>query len=204
MDNQDRNDDARPDWAERLPSVNYFEKAVDLVASYDRLLVSLYSALIAGIVVLLLHEEVSLWVGAALFIALAFFVMGIGHTLLHMAFASKLLLLAEALVNGTEVVPNAVEEEEPTVEAYIRNQAYAQRSYASQLFYLLFGMSFGAVAVVIRLWEYAWRAGVIGLTILVLLLMIVVLVVTWKKTLRRFPPSLIRRKVRSGLSEKTD
>ena len=204
MENKDANDDPRPDWAERLPSVNYFEKAVDLTASYDRLLVSIYSALIAGIVVLLLHEKVSLWVGAPLFAALAFFVMGIGHTLLHMALTSKLLLMAEALVNGTEVVPNAIEEEEPTLEAFARNQAYTQRSYSSQLFYLLFGLSCGAVAVVLRLWEYAWRAGVIGLATLMLLLVIVTLAVTWKRTLRRFPPSLAKRKARNGISEETD
>ena len=204
MEDNNANDEPRPVWAERLPAVNYFEKAIDLASSYDRLLVSLYSALIAGIVVLLLHEEVSLWVGGALFAALCLFVMGIGHTLLHMAFTTKLLFLAEALVKGTEIVPNVIEEEEPTVEAYARNQAYAQRSYASQLFYLLFGMSFGAVAVVIRLWEYAWRAGVIGLTILMLLLVVVTLVVTWKKTLRRFPPSLAKQKARNEIPEETD
>lgn len=204
MESTERTNEAAESWAERLPAVNYFEKAIDLAAAYDRLLVSLYSALIAGIVVLLLHEEVSLWVGGALFAALCFFVMGIGHTLLHMAFTTKLLLLAEALVKGTDIVPNAIEDEEPTVEAYARNQAYAQRSYSSQLFYLLFGMSFGAVAVVIRLWEYAWRAGVIGLATLMLLLVIVTLAVTWKRTLRRFPPSLAKRKARNGISEETN
>lgn len=204
MDTPDVNDGSLSDWADRLPAVNYFEKSIDLVASYDRLLTSLYSALIAGIVLLLLNQEVSLWVGAALLMALVFFVMGIAHTLLHMAFMSKMLLLAEALVNGTEVVPNAVEEEEPTVQAYARNQAYAQRAYASQLFYMLAGMVFGAVAVVIRLWDYAWRAGVIGIVAFVVLVAVVVLVVAWKKVLRRFPPARVRRKSANEVSKETD
>jgi len=143
-------------------------------------------------------------VGAALCIALACFVMGIGHTLLHMAFTSKLLLMAEALANGTEVVPDAIEGEGPTVEAYARNQAYAQRSYGNQLFSLFIGMNFGAIAVVIRLWQYAWRAGLIILIPVVLLLMTVMLIVTWKKAIRRFPPSLSRRKPENGLPEETD
>jgi len=196
MENKDENDESRSDWAKRLPKANYFEKAIELAASFDRLLVSLYSALIAGIVVLLLHEEVSLWVGGPLFVALVLFVLGIGHTLVHMGFMSKLLLLAEALVNGTEVIPNPVEQDERTLEVYARNQAYAQRSCSSQLIYLLLGMGFGAVAMVIRFWEYAWRGGVVVLIVAVAAVIVVALIITWRKTLRRFPPALVTRKAR--------
>lgn len=169
-----------------VPEVKYFDKATDLVASYDQLLASLYAALIAGLVLLLLKEEVSLWVGAPLLVALVLFVLGMGHTLLHMAFHGKMLLLLEALVNGTEHVPNAIEEEEPTVKAYARIQAYVQRAYAAQLLYLFFGICFGGVAVLIRLWEYAYRAALLGIAVSLALMIAVVLVVTWKKTIRRF------------------
>jgi hypothetical protein len=176
-------------WADRLPKANYFEKSLELVASFDNLMVTLFSALIAGIVLLLLKEEVSLWVGSALFLALTCFVFGIGHTLIHIAFTSKLLLLAEALRNGTEVVPNPVEQEELTIQAYARNQAFAQRAYSAQLIYLLIGIGFGALAVMVRLWDYAWRAGVVGLAFIVILSGTVALIVTWKKTIRRFRSS---------------
>ncbi len=178
-------------WREALPQTNYFDKAIELSASFDRLMVTLFSALIAGIVVLLLREEVSLWVGAQLVLAVTCFVLGIGHTLIHISFASKMLLLAEALENETEFVPNVVEYEEPTIGAFERNQAYAQRSYSSQILYLMIGIFFGALAIIARLWEYAWRAGVVVMSIAVVLFVLVALVITWKKTLRRWRPSIM-------------
>lgn len=169
-----------------VPDIKYFEKATDLIASYDRLLASLYSALIAGIVLLLIKEEVSLWVGAMLMTALSLFVMGMGHTLLHIAFHSKLLLLLEALMNGTTVVPNVVEREEPTVDAYKKTQAWCQRAYAAQLYYLFFGICCGGVAVFIRLWGYASRMALLGVLALLLLLAVGILIATWKKTITRY------------------
>lgn len=204
MENTETSNEAAEDWAERLPAANYFEKAIDLTASFDRLLVSLYSALVAGIVVLLLREEVSFWVGGPLFIALSLFVLGIAHTLMHMAFLCKLLLLAEFLFKGIEVVPNPVEQDEKTVEAYLRTQAWAQRMYSAQLLYLLFGMGCGAIAVVIRFWQYAWRGGVLLLLAITAVVIIVSLIIIWRSVFRRFPPSLMGKKDRNGISEETD
>jgi hypothetical protein len=130
-----------PDLRDALPKTNFFDKSVELIASFDRLMVTIYSALIAGIVLALIKEDVSFWIIAPLFLALACFVIGIAHTLLHVTFMTRLLLLAEALANGTEVVPNVIADDERTWQAYSRNQRYAQRSYASQLIYLLLGMA---------------------------------------------------------------
>ncbi|UUO07888.1 hypothetical protein M4951_06125 [Blastopirellula sp. J2-11] len=176
-------------WRDSLPKASYFDKSIELVASFDRLMVTLFSALIAGITVMLLKQEVSLWVGASLLLALVSFSLGIGHTLLHVTFTSKMLLLAETLANNTQLVPNAIEGGEPTPHAFARNQAYAQRSFTSQLVFMMIGISFAAISIVIRLWEYAWRAGVIGLAILVVILVIAAMIITWNKTLRRFQPS---------------
>jgi hypothetical protein len=175
-----------PNDVDTVPDVKYFDKATDLIASYDRLLASLYSALIAGIVLLLIKEEVSLWVGAVLLAALVLFVLGMGHTLLHIAFHSKLLLLLESLMNGTTIVPNVVEHEEPTVDAYKRTQAWCQRAYGAQLLYLFFGICLGGVAVFIRLWGYASRMALLGIGFLLFLMTVGVLIATWKKTIRRY------------------
>lgn len=107
--------------------------------------------MIAGIVLLLVKEEVSLWGGGCLVLSLVCFAIGVGHTLIHIAFMSKTLLLAEALFNGAEFVSNAIEGDEPTAQAFARNQAYAQRAYASQLIHLLVGIGFGGLAVIVRL-----------------------------------------------------
>ena len=122
-------DPVQPTNSVSVPEVKYFDKATEQVGHFDRLMVTLFSGLIAGIALLLLKQEVSPWVGGLLFVALGMFVLGIGHTLLHITFHNKMLLLLEALVNGTEHVPNMIEREEPTVTAYVRMQRYAQRAY---------------------------------------------------------------------------
>ena len=103
-----------------VPDANYFEKATDLIASYDKLLVSLYSSLIAGVILLLLTKEVSPWVGAFLLLALVSFVFGIGHTLLHMNLHAKVLLALENLLRGVSHIPSVIGVDEPTPEVYQR------------------------------------------------------------------------------------
>ncbi len=155
-------DDAnQPQKPVSLPEVKYFDKATEQVGHFDRLMVTLFSGLIAGISLLLLKQEVSGWVGGFLLVSLGMFVLGIGHSLLHITFHNKMLLLLEALVNDTEHVPNMIEREEPTTKAYLRMQAYAQRAYTGQILYLFLGVVIAAVAVILRLWCYSWRAGVV-------------------------------------------
>ena len=168
-----------------VPEVKYFEKATDQVAAFDRLMVTLFSGLIAGLSLLLLKEEVSWWVGGFLFVAMAMFVLGIGHTLLHITFHNKMLLLLEALVNGTEQVPNVIEHEEPTAVAYARMQAYAQRAYLGQLLYMFLGIAIAALAVVLRLWAYSWRAGVILAIIVAVVLGAAIAVRVWIRTVMK-------------------
>ena len=172
--------------ADEFPKVNFLEKAIQLSADFDRSLTTIYSALIAGVVLLLLKEEVTFWAGACLVLALACFILGIGHTLLHIAFTSKLLFLAEAIKNGTKIVPNFIEREEPTALAYARTQAWAQCCYSSQLIYLLIGVSIGALGIFARLWEYMSRAGVLLLLAVASISMVAAIAATWKKAIRRF------------------
>ena len=77
MDRQEDEDGAS------VPQTDYFGKATELIASYDRLLVGLYSSLIAGVVVLLLYKDLSAWAGAFFLLALVMFIFGIGHALLE-------------------------------------------------------------------------------------------------------------------------
>ena len=167
-----------------VPEVDYFGKATDLVSSYDRLFVTLYSSLVGGTILLLLYRQVSAWVGAFLLLALILFIFGVAHTLLHMTFHTKMLLAMEAIVNGTDHVPNAVEGEEPTAKAYARMQRYAQRAYAGQLYYLLFGVLSGGVAVVVHLWHHAWRAMLVVAVLLGLLMAAALAVRIWRRPKR--------------------
>jgi ascorbate-specific PTS system EIIC-type component UlaA len=166
-----------------VPEVKYFDKATEQVGHFDRLMVTLFSGLIAGIALLLLRQEVSAWVGGFLLVSLGMFVLGIGHALLHITFHNKMLLLLEALVNGTEHVPNMIEREEPTTKAYLRMQTYAQRAYTGQILYLFLGVVIAAVAVVLRLWCYSWRAGVLLAVVATVVLAAALAVRLWLKVI---------------------
>lgn len=167
-----------------VPEVDYFGKATDLVSSYDRLFVTLYSSLIGGTLLLLLYKQVSEWVGAFFLLALILFVFGVGHTLLHMIFHAKMLMAMEAMINGTDHVPNAVEGEEPTPKAYARMQRYTQRAHVGQLYYLLGGAFCGGVAVVIHFWDYAWRGMLVVAVLLGLLMAAAIAVRVWRRAKR--------------------
>jgi len=167
-----------------VPEVDYFAKATDLVSSYDRLFVTLYSSLIGGTILLLLYRQVSPWVGAFFLLALVLFIFGVAHTLLHMTFHAKMLLAMEAMIKGTGHVPNAVEGEEPTPKAYARMQRYAQRAYAGQLYYLFLGVLCGGVAIVVHLWGHAWRGMLVVAVLLGLLMAAALAVRIWRRPKR--------------------
>lgn len=169
-----------------LPKADFFVKSIEVMASFDRLMVTLFSTLIAGITALLIQENVTFWISAPLVLAGACFGIGLLHTLLHVSSMSKMLLLAESLANGIEVVPQALYVEEHTAQALFRTQAYAQRSFASQLVHLLLGTFFATIGAVVHLWEYSWRGGIVALMVLVLLFVVGSLVFTWRQTLRQF------------------
>jgi hypothetical protein len=144
-----------------VPDVKYLEKATEQDGHFDRMMVTLYSGVIAGLTLFLLRQQVCARAGGLLLVSLGMFVLGVGHTLLHITFHSKMQLLLEGLINRTEHVPNMLEREEPTGRAYGRMQAYAQRAYLGQLLYLFLGVVIASVAVVVHLWAYSWRAGVV-------------------------------------------
>ncbi len=177
---------AEEKWRAALPKADFFVKSIEVMASFDRLMVTLFSTLIAGIVALLIQENVTFWISAPLVLAGACFGIGLFHTLLHISSMSKMLLLAEWLANGTEVVPQALNIEDHTFPALLRTQAYAQRAFASQLVHLLLGTFFAAIGAVVHLWEYSWRGGIVALLVLVLLFVIASLILTWRQTLRQF------------------
>jgi hypothetical protein len=154
---------AEEKWRAALPKADFFVKSIEVMASFDRLMVTLFSTLIAGIVALLIQENVTFWISAPLVLAGACFGIGLFHTLLHISSMSKMLLLAEWLANGTEVVPQALNVEDHTFPALLRTQAYAQRAFASQLVHLLLGTFFAAIGAVVHLWEYSWRGGIVSL-----------------------------------------
>ncbi len=172
-----------------LPEQALVEKSISLITTFDLVMVVIQSALIAGVAVWLLVDEPSLWVGTSLFLSLFCFVSGMGHTLAHLSATGKMLFSLGALISETDDMPNVFDDEGPPEDMYARSQARAGRSFGSQLLYLAIGVGLVSFGLVVRLWEYAWRAGVIIMCVFAAIFVAGVLTVVWKAVFGQSPPS---------------
>ena len=156
----------------RPPGADYFEKAVDATAADNRMLTGIYSLLAAGMVLLLLQVELSVWAGAALFAAWILFTLGFSHTAVHIHAHRKLLALVEAVANREEAIDLGSGKEPATLASVLRTEAVVRNLHTSDHHYLFLGLGCAGTAVVIDYWGYAWR----GLLVLAGALVALVLV----------------------------
>lgn len=162
------------------PQSNYFKKAVEIENSIDRLLVFLFPALSAGIIYVLINQSVPVAAGILLMAALICFIIGIGHTLYHIANTSKLLYLAESLINGSRLVPEEAEKNSNTYQLYKQIVSSSHKTFISQLIYLITGISFCGISIIFLFWEYSWRAILLILILSGISLLIPSIYSTWK------------------------
>jgi len=157
------------------PSGDYFEKVIDATVGHNRMLLGLYSLLVAGMVLLLFLADMSPWSGAALVTSCVLFIIGLGHASIHVVAYHKTLLMADALQHGEETVDLESGEEEVTPEAFLRAEATARRLHSSETKYLFLGLLCAGAAAAIDHWQYAWRAfAVLGGVVVLLLLTVFV------------------------------
>lgn len=150
----------------------FSEKHVELAFEQDKILVTLYTGVVAGLVALLVSSTVGFWAALSFMLADLSAIVGLASCLLHMAFSAKVLGLLAAMFAGEDTVPNLVAREEPTEHALKKNQIFAQICYASQLMCLFWSVFFAGIGLVCMVWDVV---GIIGL--LVGLLFVAALVV---------------------------
>jgi len=158
-----------------VPDGDYYEKVIDTTAGYNRMLIGVYSLLAAGVVFLLFLVEMSPWAGAALLASGLIFVIGVLHTTLHMMAYHKMLLMADALKHGEEIVDSDVDREKASPEALLRAEATAKGLHRTKSEYMLFGFLAAGGAIALEHWSYAWRAAAAlgGLAAAVLVLFVI-------------------------------
>jgi len=139
----------------------FSEKGATLAFEQDKILVTLYTGIVAGLVALLVSQEVGFWSAVLFLIADLSAVVGLGTCLLHMAFSAKVMGLLAAMFGGEENVPNLVAQEEPTVHALNRNRLYAQMCYTSQLGCLFWSVLFAALGILSMLWHVVGWCGLL-------------------------------------------
>ncbi len=133
----------------------FAEKGVVFAFEQDKILVTLFTGIVAGLLALLVARDVGFW--SALFFLTA--VVGLGVCLLHMAFGAKVMTLLSALFGGEANVPNLVMREEPTQHALSKNRLFAQMCYAGQLLCLFWSVFMGAIGILFMLWRVVGWTG---------------------------------------------
>jgi hypothetical protein len=165
----------------------FVEKGISIAMEHDRVLVTLFTAIIAGLLALVVYEKVGFWSGTFFLIADVMAVMGLAFCLLHMAFTSKVMHAFAAFFGGEECVPNVLEGIERTEDAVRRLRAYAQGAYSSQLGYLFLSVFAGGIGLAIELWPHVKAIGLV-FGILVVILVIVGMSIRLRAQLRRMRP----------------
>jgi hypothetical protein len=163
----------------------FVEKGVSIAMEQDRVFVTIFTAIIAGLLALVIYNKVGFWSGTFFLIADGMAVMGLAFCLLHMAFTSKVMHAFAALFGGEEYVPNVLEGIERTEHAVNRLRAYAQGAYASQLAYLFLCVLAAAIGLAIELWPYVKAMGLV-FAVSVVLVAIVGMTIRLRRNLRLF------------------
>lgn len=140
----------------------FSEKHLELAFEQDKILVTLFTGVVAGLLALLVSSSVGFWGSLFFMIADLSAIVGVATCLLHMAFSAKVMGLLAARFVGDENVPNLVAREEPTEHALKKNQVFAQLCYAGQLLCLFWAVFFAGVGVVCLVWDVV---GLIGLLV---------------------------------------
>lgn len=153
----------------------FAEKGAQLAFDQDKILVTLLTGIIAGLLALLVSQKFGFWTAVAFLIADLSAVVGLGACLLHMGFSSKVMSLLAAKFGGEANVPNLVAREEPTDHALRKNLLFAQMCYASQLGCLFWSVLFAALGVVTMLWPVVGWCGLLLAFVFVVGLVIAVL-----------------------------
>lgn len=81
----------------------FTEKGLDIALEQSKAFSALFTAVIAGLLALVVYDKVSFWSATLFLIADAMAVMGLAWNLLHMSYTSKLMLVYAAYFAGEEV-----------------------------------------------------------------------------------------------------
>ena len=137
----------------------FTEKGVSLAADYNKMLSTLFTAIIAGLIALVAYQRAGFWSGVFFLAADAFAVLGLAHCLIHMGLSSKLMSAYAALFGGAQSVPRVLVGEETTEAAIRRLTRYAQHCHLCQMFYLFLAALVAGMGLAAMLWSQIRMSG---------------------------------------------
>lgn len=139
----------------------FSEKGVQIAFEQDKLLVTLFTGVLAAVVALVVKEQLG-FITTLCFLLTGFSALiGLASCLMHLAFSAKVMALFAAQFVGEEDVPNLIAREEPTAQALAKNRAFAQLCYSGQLLCLFWAAFFATLGVVGIAWGAVGPVGVV-------------------------------------------
>ena len=129
----------------------FIEKGLAIALEQDRVFITLFSAIIAGLTALVVYDKVSYWSSVFFLIAIALSVVGIAQTLMHMSFAAKVFLHYAALFGGT-LPPNVIEQDQLSADRLQRNQKLAQNLYFNEILFAILSVGAAGFGLIVELW----------------------------------------------------
>jgi hypothetical protein len=152
----------------------FSDRGATLIFEQDKMLITLFTGIVAGLLALLVSKEVGFWSGLFFLLAALSSVVGLGICLFHMAFSAKVMFTLAATFGGENNVPNLIIREEPTVHALKKNRLYAQMCYIGQLTCLFWAVFFAALGVLSLVWYIVGWIGLVTGTLFIVVLIILV------------------------------
>lgn len=143
----------------------FADRAATLAFEVDRILIPLFTGIIAGLLALLTSRTVGFWSAVCFVLADVASIVGLASCLMHVTFSAKALGSLAAMFGGDANVPNLISKEEPSVHAFKKNRLYAQMCYANQLLCLFWSVLLGGIGVIAVVWD---SLGWIGLFVALL------------------------------------
>lgn len=139
----------------------FSEKGVQIAFEQDKLLVTLFTGVLAAVVALVVKEELGFFTTLCFLLTGFSALIGLASCLLHLAFSAKVMALFAAQFIGEEDVPNLIAREEPTLQALAKNRAFAQLAYSGQLLCLFWAGFFATSGVVGLVWRAVGWGGIL-------------------------------------------
>jgi len=123
----------------------YTEKGLTVSLDHDKILVTIFTGIIAGLVALVVSGKVGPASGTLFLAATGIAVLGLGFCVLHMAYIGRSVYLQAAQVAGEKEVDNIIGGKDPTDAVLAHNRSFAQMCFSRQLVCLFLSVAFAAL-----------------------------------------------------------
>lgn len=128
----------------------FSEKGIMFAADHTKTFITLFTGIIAGLILLVIGEDVGFWPGVFFLASALCALWGMTFSVLHLNFTSRLMFLFAAHLTSEKDTPNVLEPAKPSVDRIQQCKQNCQSAFISQMvqtgFSILFAVAGFGVA----------------------------------------------------------